>query len=46
MPSDQAALKLLYLAIRNASKKWGGRDKRWNKALLQFAIYFEDRIPN
>jgi putative transposase len=45
MPSDQAALKLLYLAIRNASKKWGGRDKRWTKALLQFAIYFEGRIP-
>jgi putative transposase len=45
MPSEQAALKLLYLAIRNASKKWGGRDKRWNKALLQFAIHFEGRIP-
>jgi len=45
MPSDQAALKLLYLAIRNATKKWGGRDKRWNKALLQFAIHFEGRIP-
>lgn len=45
MPNDQATLKLLYLAIRNASKKWGGRDKRWNRALLQFAIHFEGRIP-
>ena len=45
MPTDQAALKLLFLAIRNASKKWGGRDKRWTKALLQFAIHFEGRIP-
>lgn len=45
MPHEQAALKLLYLAIRNAQKNWGGRDRRWNTALLQFAIYFEDRIP-
>ena len=45
MPNEQAALKLLYLAIRNAQKNWGGRDRRWNTALLQFAIYFEGRIP-
>jgi putative transposase len=45
MPNEQAALKLLYLAVRNAQKNWGGRDRRWNAALLQFAIYFEGRIP-
>jgi putative transposase len=45
MPNDQAALKLLYMAVRNAQKSWGGRDRRWNTALLQFAIYFEGRIP-
>lgn len=45
MPNEQAALKLLYLAVRNAQKTWGGRDYRWNMALLQFAIYFEGRIP-
>lgn len=44
MPHEQAAFKLLYLAIRNAKKTWGGRDRRWNSALLQFAIYFEGRI--
>lgn len=44
MPNEQAALKLLYMAVRNAQKNWGGRDKRWNTALLQFAIYFEGRI--
>ena len=42
MPNEQAALKLL---IRNAKKNWGGQDRRWNTALLQFAIYFEGRIP-
>lgn len=45
MPSDQAALKLMYLAIQNASKNWGGRDRDWNAAMLQFAIHFEGRIP-
>jgi putative transposase len=45
MPNEQAALKLLYMAILNAQKNWGGRDRRWNNALLQFAIYFEGRIP-
>jgi len=45
MPNDQAAFKLLYLAIRNAKKNWGGRDKSWTAALLQFAIHFEGRIP-
>jgi putative transposase len=47
MPNDQAALKLLFLAIRNASKKWGGPDrKHWHQARLQFAIYFGDRFPS
>jgi len=46
LPNEDAALKLLYLAVRNAKKTWGGRDHRyWNQALLQFAIYFEGRIP-
>ena len=44
MPNEQAALKLLFMAVGNAQKNWGGRDKRWNTALLQFAIYFEGRI--
>jgi transposase-like protein len=45
MPNEQAALKLLYMAVLNAQRNWGGRDRRWNTALLQFAIYFEGRIP-
>ena len=44
MPNEQAALKLLYMAVLNAQKNWGGRDRRWNSALLQFAIHFEGRI--
>jgi putative transposase len=45
MPNDQAAFKLIYLALRNAQKKWGGNNKRWSAALLQFAICFGERIP-
>lgn len=45
LPSDEAATKLLYLAIKNAKKTWGGRHREWNQALLQFAIHFEGRMP-
>lgn len=45
LPTDGAALKLIYLAIRNISKKWGGRNKHWAQARLQFAIHFGDRLP-
>lgn len=45
LPSDEAATKLLYLAIRNAKRSWGGRHRDWNQALLQFAIHFEGRMP-
>jgi putative transposase len=44
LPSDDAAAKLLYLALRNAKKTWGGRQSDWTQALLQFAIHFEGRI--
>lgn len=45
LPSDDAAMKLLFLAVRNAEKTWGKRTRTWGKALMQFAIYFEERMP-
>ena len=45
MPNEQAALKLIYLAVHNALKNWGGPDRRSSAALLQFASHFEGRIP-
>ena len=46
LPNDDAACKLLYLAIRNAKKTWGAKPHyTWNQALLQFAIHFPGRIP-
>ena len=45
MPNEQAALKLIYLAIRQATNKRMGMTLRfWHQARLQFAIYFGDRF--
>ena len=39
-PNDDAVLKILYLALTNASKKWTMPIRDWGAALNQFAIYF------
>ncbi|WP_062896049.1 IS256 family transposase [Mycobacterium avium] len=48
-PSDAAAMKLLYLAIRNINQKRGSAQGqgtyRWTEALNAFAIQFPDRLP-
>lgn len=44
-PNEQAATKLLYLALRNISKKWTMPIKEWGLAMNQFAILFEGRVP-
>jgi putative transposase len=44
-PSEEAAIKLLYLAIHNAVPQWT-RTRGWTKAMLAFKIQFGDRIPN
>ncbi len=43
-PSDDAALKLLYLALQNISKKWTMSLHNWNDAMNQFLIMHEDRL--
>ena len=43
-PSDEAALKLLWLALDKASKKWTMPIKRWDLARQQLAIHFEGRL--
>lgn len=48
-PSEQAALKVLYLAVRNLEEfrrpNVGIRSSGWKQALQAFTIYFEGRIP-
>jgi len=45
-PSDEAATKLLYLALRNAAKKWTMPPRIWKQAMNQFAVLFHDRFPS
>ena len=44
-PNDEAVFKILYLAIRNVSKKWTLPIRDWRLAIHQFALIFEDRLP-
>ena len=45
-PSDEAVFKVLYLALKNISKKWTMPIHDWSGAMNQFAILFENRLPN
>ncbi|HEX8816758.1 MAG TPA: IS256 family transposase [Terriglobales bacterium] len=44
-PNEEAAFKLLYLALRNASKKWTMPVQNWTAALNRFSILWPDRMP-
>jgi len=43
-PSTEAAMKLLYLALRNVSKKWNSIQS-WREALNRFQILWPERMP-
>ena len=43
-PSDEAATKLLYLALRDITAKWTKPPVGWNAAANQFAIQFGARF--
>ncbi len=43
-PSDDAALKVIYLAVQNASKKWTMPIRNWKPALNRFMIEFEEQL--
>lgn len=44
-PNRDSALKLIYMAIREAAKKWTMPIPKWKEALNHFAIMFEGRMP-
>lgn len=43
-PNDEAATKLIYLALRNITKKWKKPPVQWKAAAGQFAIQFGTRF--
>jgi len=45
-PNEESLLKLLYLGVKNASKKWTMPIQSWNITLSQLAIFFEGRLDS
>lgn len=43
-PTDEAVIKLFYLALNNISKNWSMPIRDWKAALNRFTIQFEDRL--
>jgi len=43
-PNDEAATKLIWLALRNITAEWSRAAKEWKAAMNQFAILYEDRF--
>jgi transposase-like protein len=43
-PSDDAAAKLIWLALRNITAKWDRGAHYWKEAMNQFAILYADRF--
>jgi len=43
-PNENSLLKLLYMGIQNAQKKWTMPIRNWNLTLSQLAIFFEGRL--
>lgn len=45
-PNENSLLKLLYLGIENASKKWNMSFRDWGQTLSQLAIFFEGQLDD
>lgn len=45
-PTDDAAKKVIYLAVTEAAKKWTMPIRNWRAALNRFMIEFEDRLAD
>ena len=43
-PNDDAATKLLWLALRNITANWGRLAREWREAMNQFAMLYEERF--
>lgn len=43
-PNEDAAKKLIWLAIKNSTKEWSKTVSKWSKALLEMQLFFGDRL--
>ena len=44
-PTEEAAVKLLWLGLERAQRRWTMPIRHWDLALQQFNIHFPDRVP-
>jgi transposase-like protein len=45
-PNEESALKIVYMAVHEASKRWTMPIRHWKQALNHFAILYEGRMPD
>jgi len=45
-PNENSLMKLLYVGIQNAQKKWTMPIQNWSLTLSQLAIFFEGRLDD
>jgi putative transposase len=43
-PTDEAAIKLLFLVLRQVAQTWKMPPREWRQAKTQFAIMFDERF--
>jgi transposase-like protein len=44
-PTTEAAMKLVFMALQNFSKRWTMPLRDWGAAVNQFDIIYGDRVP-
>ena len=45
-PTDEAAIKLIWLAMRNLTANWARAERSWKTAMNQFAVLYGDRFEH
>ncbi|KDB44185.1 transposase, partial [Glaesserella parasuis HPS9] len=45
-PTDDSVFKVIWLAIKDASKKWTMPIQNWKPAMNRFMIDFDDRLDD
>jgi transposase-like protein len=43
-PTDEAAAKLIYLVLRNITRRWRNAPREWKETMNQFAILYPERF--
>ena len=43
-PTDEAATKLIWLALRNITAGWSRANRDWKEAMNQFAVLYAERF--